>query len=302
VDGKIQVAIKESRIKELDALDLERIYSLHHPHLIQSLATCVIGNLYYTIFPWAAGGTLGDFWEREDGRERTAQLALWSLRQMFGLASALKALHTINCRHGNLKPDNILHFNSACEDILVIAAIHSSRSFLTPTSLRVDPTRNRTTTPLYDAPEVEGDPITLRSRKYDIWSLGCILLEFVIWFFYDFESIRIFNYARSEDGGVESYLKITEAIEALQQDPRCKSGTFEALLKLIKDDLLQVEVTRRATATEAVAKLEEIFMEAEIRPEYLVNTGGSVPIKAPIFQEPRRKSIARELEDSVIVE
>ena len=100
---------------------MQEIQQLQHKHLIRLVATSQRGPNYYVMFPWADGGNLMEFWKREDS-QRDQKLILWSLRRMIGLVDALKALHSKNCRHGDLKPKNVLHFKNG-EGILVIADV-----------------------------------------------------------------------------------------------------------------------------------------------------------------------------------
>ncbi len=57
---------------------------------------------------------------------------MWSLEQMLGLSRGLEDLHDLNCRHGDLKPDNILHFIKDGRDILVIADLGVSKFHIHP--------------------------------------------------------------------------------------------------------------------------------------------------------------------------
>lgn len=283
--ANLQIAIKEFRSEKhfsKEKENLEQIQNLHHQHLIQHLATYEIGQLYYVIFPWADGGNLREFWTREDSRQRTPELALWSLRQMLGLAGALKALHSVNCRHGDLKPENILHFKEGGEGVLVIADVGVSKVHEMETKMRRTATSTRATTPSYEAPEVYLHQKMPLARRYDIWSIGCIFLEFTIWLLHDFETINSFGYARdapefsfyklTPDGTAETHPVVSAAIDALRQDPRCKGGTaLEALVSLIAEHLLQVKVDRRHTADEVHDKLRKIVQDAEKTPSYLFN-------------------------------
>jgi serine/threonine protein kinase len=56
----------------------------------------------------ADGGSLLDYWKRGNEKPRSLEPILWSLRQMCSLAGALYSLHHEHCRHGDLKPANIL--------------------------------------------------------------------------------------------------------------------------------------------------------------------------------------------------
>jgi serine/threonine protein kinase len=223
---------------------------------------------------------------------------------MLGLAGAVKDLHSENCRHGDLKPENILQFNKADEELLVIADVSMSRIHKEATHLRTGGLTIRDTTSKYEAPEAYMYVKAPRSRKYDIWSLGCVFLEFVIWFLYDFEAIEIFSYDRAEVDncmyfytstrkGIEIHPRVSEVIQVLRQDIRCQGGTgFEALLSLIEDSLLQVEVERRDTAIGVVTILEAILMEAEKSPSYMMNLSDALPTKPLVFQRQHRNPIA----------
>jgi serine/threonine protein kinase len=193
--------------------------------------------MYYAMFPWADGGNLMEFWKQEDSRRD--EKMLWSLRQMLGLVDALKALHSKNCRHGDLKPDNVLHFKSG-EGILVIADVGISKFHREVTSLRHTKTNTTATTRSYEAPEAQPDNEDPRSRLYDMWSMGCIFLEFAIWLLYGVRGVKSFKrsrkstdpmitngsfYTRLPGGTAELHSMVSEAMSTLLEDPRCKGGT-----------------------------------------------------------------------------
>lgn len=57
-------------------------------------------------------------------------------------------------------------------------------------------------TPTYRAPEL--DIMKDSTPKYDIWSLGCVLLEFVAWFLCGWHEVEVFVDARlREEGGFD---------------------------------------------------------------------------------------------------
>jgi serine/threonine protein kinase len=293
------VAIKEFRNtepfkKEKDVL--EKIQILNHNHLIKHLAICENGKLYYIIFPWADGGNLREFWKLEDPQERNPELFLWSLQQMLGLAGALQALHSVNCRHGDLKPENILHFKKGGQGDLVVADVGVSRVHENATELRHAGTTTRATTPSYEPPEVHLQPNSPRARRFDLWSLGCIFLEFNIWLLYGFEAINNFGHARdtpefgfyklnAERTAAETHQVVLNAIKAIREDPRCSGGTgLEKLANLIAAHLLQVEVERRYSADELYDELQKIVQDAEKNPAYLFNQVEPAPNMPLLFQ------------------
>ena len=158
----------------------------------------------------------------------------------------------------------------------------------------------------YGAPECR-DPHTFRpgiiGRALDIWSLGCVFLEFSIWLLHGPETIKKFAGARgtgrsSTDGSRPLYQvtdKATKAakvhqlviwtIKCLQDDPRCKGDTaLAALLNLIKDHMLQPEVKKRYWAADVGKELEEIIWKAKERDSYLFNSCDNLDIPSPNFE------------------
>ncbi|CAJ2501145.1 Uu.00g039980.m01.CDS01 [Anthostomella pinea] len=206
-------------------------------HLLQLYAAFKRGKKYSFLFPWADGGSLRELWakdprllalktEREDTEvdesDRNRSALLWVAHQLVGLTgeTGLAGLHetkrlgpsqpglTVSNSpeeygiHGDIKPENILHFEQlAGLGVLKISdfgltAFHSvhSRSRLPPTGPM---------SPTYRAPEYEVKTQYL-SRKYDIWSLGCVLSEFMTWFILGTAAIDHFVKQRlqEEDEGV----------------------------------------------------------------------------------------------------
>jgi serine/threonine protein kinase len=317
-----QVATKEIRDRELfeqEKRNLDTIQEINHEHLVKHFATCRKGTNYYVIFPWASGGSLKDFWKRQDGQTRDATLKMWSLRQMLGLAMALEALHGVNCRHGDLKPENILHFHgtTATDGKLVIADVGISKTHQKDTQFRHEGTNTRATTPSYEAPEAITNASTPRARRYDIWSIGCIFLEFAIWILHDREAIRSFGEARygpsfefyfpSRDSCTSStpreiHPAVTSVIKTLRHDPRCSGNTeFGNFIDIISEDLLHIDVEKRVSATELVEKLRKVVENMEADPRCLFNEVSLVPEKLRFprgtrtgAHEPRNGTISEE--------
>lgn len=282
----IQVAIKEldnEESFERERKNLAAIQDLNNPHLIRHIATCQRDNVYYVVFPLANGGDLRSYWKQKNTSPRDHKLILWSLQQMRGLASATHDLHyglgDSNCRHGDLKPANILYFEKDGDDSLVIADLGVSRIHEINTNLRTQKTETKATTRAYEAPEVEDHEKKKlpRSRTYDIWSLGCVYLEFVIWLLYNSDAIRSFedqrNHPRNnpessfyelQDEKAVLLGSVLEAIGELLQHPKVRGGTaLEALVQMIKDKLLVIDVKDRFNAKQLQRELEGIVRDAE---------------------------------------
>ncbi|KIN06737.1 hypothetical protein OIDMADRAFT_113810, partial [Oidiodendron maius Zn] len=196
-DNKPLVAVKA--LFSSDRREFEReseiLYALgckDHPHLIKLLATYEIGNNFHLMFPYA-NANLRKYWEDHATPSFDANTVLWSLQQMSGFASGLSLLHNYKNgeqwwgRHGDIKPENILwfaqdqsYFLSDCDPMGVLqiadfglGRFHSRES---RSRVKVDTLFSSLT---YEPPECKmGLPV---SRAYDIWSLGCIYLEFITW-------------------------------------------------------------------------------------------------------------------------
>lgn len=110
-------------------------------------------------------------------------------------------------RHGDLKPENILLFRQPCKEgpsalsefnlgRLVISDFGLTSFHQQPASVQTK-ARTLARSPTYRPPECDiGDQIV--SQRFDIWSLGCVLLEFATWFLAGWDSVEEFSYKRVE--------------------------------------------------------------------------------------------------------
>jgi serine/threonine protein kinase len=179
---------------------LEWMKKLNDPHLIKTIAHYKLNGKHHFVFPWAEHGSLRTLWESSSQRLDPSYLK-WGFKQLHGLANALKLLHqpvTDNIfRHGDLKPDNILCFNGKNGKlILVIADLGLATIHQQVTEERRAQglvTGITSGTKRYLAPEAHPDPLMTKSRRYDVWAMGCIYLEFVIWLLYGDKGLREFR-------------------------------------------------------------------------------------------------------------
>ncbi|KAL2678736.1 hypothetical protein Neosp_009487 [[Neocosmospora] mangrovei] len=163
-------------------------------------------------------------------------------------------------RHGDLKPDNILHFKNLTSPwlgTLKIADLGLAKQHAFATSRREDPTAQRYSTSHYEAPEVVIRRHEPRSRLYDIWSMGCIIFEFVIWLLYGYPGLQTFYQEKPPTirdtlyftvNAREDHAQVSDIVTKwmqymLQFDPECNSQSPSAigdLIKLVKNHLLVV--------------------------------------------------------------
>ncbi|KAK8040027.1 hypothetical protein PG993_008438 [Apiospora rasikravindrae] len=224
-----------------------------HRHLIKPIAMFQRGPHYCVMFPWASGGNLGNFWERNDGilrdEDLRASLVSWCLEQMVGMSDALRVLHNKNCRHGDLKPENLLHFEEeASRGRLVVADFGLSKFHLEETNIRTKPSSDWSRTSRYEPPEVDqyhkGKP---RSRHYDLWSVGCIFLEFAIWLVHDLKYLKDLKQATkiekfwqcNKQSQPEVHPLVIQEMDTILVHTKATSAVKD-IVKLVKDRLLVV--------------------------------------------------------------
>jgi serine/threonine protein kinase len=253
---------------EVEVLKMMR--QLNHPHLIKAVAYYVRGKSHYILFPWAERGNLREFW-KFDSPKSDPQYLQWIFTQLCGLADAIDRLHYSHeersTRHGDLKPENILCFDDPSKDadkdipcILVIADVGLSRSHDKVTEFRKGATRTKSGTIMYEPPETDLQPEEPRTRRYDIWSLGCIYLEFVVWLLYGPKELNRFRKDLSIMGEDTKFYVIEDVanpqkqtarlsngvekwVEWIKKDPRCpKKTAIRSLVDLVVERMLITDV------------------------------------------------------------
>lgn len=226
-----------------EARSLLEIQSLKHKHIIQCLATIRHGDRRYFMFPWANGHNLRDFWEATPNQMPTHSVVKHAVEQLYQLADALYCLHNFNpqnqksqtpklqetsqtkkitvddgvtpVRHGDLKPENILRFISTPNDlgILKIADMGLAKRHVQTTDKRIHATTTAYGTIMYEPPEAHNSPANApRSRLYDIWSMGCVVFEYIIWILHGNDELKkFFNQMNSaHKQGICQYFEIVE--------------------------------------------------------------------------------------------
>ena len=166
----------------------------------------------YMLLPWADGGSLYDLWYGDQHRQ--GMPVEWIKFQTMGLLFGVFVLHGANSCHGDLKPDNILVFRRKVFALnpypweLRIADFGLARVFEHGTQSRKY-TIMMSGAQRYEPPEANRDHPDSdkpRSRQYDIWSLGCIFLELIIWKCFEIKGLEEFN-EKLGDRRVEKFWK-----------------------------------------------------------------------------------------------
>jgi serine/threonine protein kinase len=278
-------------------------------HIIQLLATYEVNegssegplSSYYLIFPWATGD-LEWLWETKNSSVGDYRIAPWISKQCYALVEALSTIHNdsghdladtyrIYGRHGDIKPSNILWFSPSSSEVsvdfgrLVLGdfGLGDFRGKLSRSNLDASALAR---SPKYRPPEFDigGGKI---SRKIDIWTLGCTLLEFVTWFLMGTEAVtEEFRDARSEPDiyGIyaDTFFRVVKAddrsvgivkpqvtawIAGLHKHGNC-SDYIRDFLDVIEHHMIVADPTGRLTAAALSYKLKEMYRRCQDDPEY----------------------------------
>ncbi|KAK9784243.1 putative Protein kinase domain-containing protein [Seiridium cardinale] len=255
---------------------LERMRSLDNPHLIKAHAAYQRGKDRGFVFPWTDRGSLSDLWRR-DRISLDKELLCWIVSQIKGLVGGIRLLHGKHekgIRHGDLKPENILVFPNDTDawGNLVIADVGLAKFHATYTRERYDPTTTRCGSRRYEPPEVQEEGVTF-GRRYDMWSLGCILLEFLIWALRGDPGLREFYQASS---GFAQFWETTSRSPTPQLRPVIKTWLLDLsellrdypddfalkkVLVLVEQQLLQVNVGSRPHAKDLWLEIKRLHGE-----------------------------------------
>ncbi|KAK4445806.1 kinase-like domain-containing protein, partial [Podospora aff. communis PSN243] len=279
---------------------LRRFNGKVHPHIITLLASFEHDGASYFIFPWAES-TLETYWEKtmpSNNNTHPTQLdpqtAAWVAKQLQGITGAIEAIHAPRPhhlepgkegfgRHSDLKPDNILWFrhDDDPKGLLVVTDLglatfnrEVSRSIQPGSSARV---------PGYRAPECDMQNAKAR-RLTDIWTLGCIYLEFVTWLlggdqllgefkeqrtsldhlsrvrsnlFFEFEEDRSRGGSEKRKGQMRVKKTVAEFIARLHRRENCSQFVHE-VLDVIQNEMMVVDQQKRSDASKLLKKFKDL--------------------------------------------
>ncbi|KAH7400381.1 kinase-like domain-containing protein [Cadophora sp. MPI-SDFR-AT-0126] len=169
-----------------------------HKHLISLLATYQHFGTYFLIFHWA-DADLRRYWKDVNPNpvmdRRTVK---WVAQQCKGIAEGVCAIHQYTSsslrpqpknvtfgHHGDIKPENVLWFSEPNHEQTANGTLKLSDFGLAALSMHqtrsMQPKSKLATSLAYQAPEVDTDGTHAIGRSYDIWTLGCLYLEFITW-------------------------------------------------------------------------------------------------------------------------
>jgi hypothetical protein len=245
--------------------DIE-VATISHPHIIRAVLAIQQGPSTYLITTHPIKGSLQELMRNSQVLVERSTESVWVFEQLLGLSSAVFALHKNGVRHyGNITPENLLLVEDGenrgkvtISDLKLASSIDrqiTSKIF----HLTEIPTLRNTR---YEAPE--SLHLQEKSALNDVWTFGCIFLEFLIWFLWGPTTLRRFErelgqddtkfwILNSETRRVERHGAIDWAMQWLREhDSRIQEcQVLSDFLDLIDKRLLVVEVDSQAQGCRA---------------------------------------------------
>ena len=269
-----------------EADNLERVLRYKSPHLIKPIAAYDHGEDKCLLFPWARGGNLRSYWKEHEADAATPEGLCWIIYRFVGICSAMEELHEDNCRHGDLKPQNILWFHDVSGGTgrgtlqiadLGLTTFHEKGLDTQDRKEMQLYTKSLSGTRRYEPPEMDASrgmrTNEVRSREYDIWSMGCILLELLIWLVYGFETLHRFEEStehfwaqRPKKGEYTLLPDVHTYIETLAMglaSPEAAQGSplYRELLELVRLRLLVVPCSDEYDGYEGKREIARVLHE-----------------------------------------
>lgn len=187
-------------------------------HLIPLQLAYKHGSDFCLVFPWA-DGNLREFWQQQQADPGDLACIRWFFEQCHGIARGLRKIHHLTTtvkkkpaeavlnaenatamllgaggpderewgRHGDIKPENILWCKDygGHKDHLLISDFGLTRFSTAHSRSHVPRDQVQGFSGTYRPPDLDLQGET--SQRYDMWSLGCVLLEFASWFLLGFD-------------------------------------------------------------------------------------------------------------------
>ena len=198
---------------------MKELRNYAHPHIVTHLATWTQDEKYYMLFPYAQCN-LREYMEKNKFNKKDA---LWLLDQFHGMAGAVKRIHDLSevegptskstlstptagerrtAYHHDLKPENILFFSDGSSSRGTFRISDWGSGKVNTYRHSSYHTKSPIGTLTYEPPEYTYDGKT--SRPYDLWSLGCVFLELLIWAVLGSPTVETFSDQRGDKRNANS--------------------------------------------------------------------------------------------------
>lgn len=171
-----------------------RIYGDFDRGIVPLVATIYQGVAYHILLPRADCDLL-EYWERyEDPPDNLDSDVQWFAKQATKLAEAMEYIHNPRATnpsslwHGDIKPDNILVFlGKDTGPNLILGDLGEMTNIATSETMAAGGS--------YKPPEFEMDKNAV-TQSCDIWMLGCLLFEFIVWILQRWKGVEKFKEER----------------------------------------------------------------------------------------------------------
>lgn len=256
-------------------------------HIIKVYKSWVIGEKVYIAMP-LAHGSLHDYLWGKPGLEEWAYVPspgnplstnrIW--QQFIELLDALYKFQSPSHEnrrgyHSDLKPQNILIFDAAKEVTdskggRLVITDWGNAHIGTKSGTNETWTRQRSGTIAYLPPENESsDELALMNTRYDVWPMGCILIEILIYTTKGPEGIETLkkrreatttDFYRQRIGGVWSvHAGVTGYLNELETGLQGRDLEIFTGVRKVIDKMLEIEPRNRSTCGKACKDLSDIF-------------------------------------------
>lgn len=209
---------------------------------------------FYLLFPWADSDLLG-YWQRHPKPSLSEDTWQWLIEQVYGIVDAVAFIHDpgdsmiapqkrLYGRHGDIKPENVLWFGKRQSvggrgalvlSDLGLAAVHrdTSRSNI--------PGEAIPRTPNYRPPECDMDgPKGHISRSFDIWTMGCLFLESIVWALEGWDGRVQFRFSRCDSAYLNGETDVFFDIKRTENESNKSEYVFQ-----VKDEVTKVSASVR---------------------------------------------------------
>ncbi|ERF72333.1 hypothetical protein EPUS_06089 [Endocarpon pusillum Z07020] len=272
---------------ERESKVLRKLVNVPHKHITPHYASWRQGGHFFMLSPLAFCNLKG-YWKQERPRLSDPDFVLWELRQLRGLADGLRFIYNLGGWHHDLKGENILVFKEGDSGgpTLKIADFGSAKIRARRSAPRDEssPTDHYSQgTSAYEAPDyvIRGET----SRPYDVWTLGCIFLDFLVWTFGSFPSEletfskqrreikggqigndTMFWYVERNREGYKTHWKPYVSKRLHELEEQCNSDKGRAVFKelvLTTSKMLRMDPSKRPKPHEVHNDMERMILWAE---------------------------------------
>ncbi|GAP86285.2 putative protein kinase-like [Rosellinia necatrix] len=186
-----------------------------HPRIVPLLTAFQFRDEFHLLFPFAPHKDLHCLWGAYPMEKPDWCTPRWVLTECIGIAEALEHIHTQTppLLHADIKPSNILCFLPQGADKgprLKLSDFGISLMAETNPGFKVERIIHTKT---YRPPEFETEKTI--NLNYDIWSLGCVFLEFLTWAMEGLKATQDFETLRELE---DDDLRACKAVGKTQED------------------------------------------------------------------------------------